>query len=339
MKYCNTLAGALCLLCLSFLRSGTAQDNNRNPDSHKKKKMSHIIIENGSLSITGAGKPLVNYHFGVSYPPAGVDSIFRRSGFIHPLYTPHGQILTRINPPDHHHHYGLWNPWTKVAFRGKTIDFWNLGSKEGTVRFARFIAQTDKAAFSEYKALHEHVIFEKDGTETIPLTEIQTVRVYQPKPTDTAYIMDITIQLNCATNDEVVLKEYRYGGLGWRATEQWDRNNSETLTSEGKTRKDADGSRAKWVILQGVLDNDYGGAVMMSHPGNYNYPEPLRIWPEDMNKRGDVFANFSPTKNMDWHLQPGKEQVLKYRFLIFNGHMTKDTAEAAWQNFISSTKK
>lgn len=297
----------------------------------------NVTKENGNIIIKAAGKPLLDYHYGMSYPPPGIDTVFRRSGFIHPLYAPHGQVLTRINAPDHYHHYGLWNPWTKVLFRGKTIDFWNLASKQGTVRFSKLLSIEDGPVYSEYQVLHEHVIFEKDGTETIPMTEVQTVRVYQPAPNNDYYIMDFTSQLNCATEDEVVLKEYRYGGLGWRATEKWNVDNSETLTSEGKTRKDADGTAARWVIVQGKIDDDYAGAVMMSHPANYNYPEPLRIWPEKMNGRGDVYANFSPTKNKDWHLLPGKNYILKYRFYVFNGHLGKEQAENAWQQFAEPT--
>jgi hypothetical protein len=105
------------------------------------------------------------------------------------------------------------------------------------------------------------------------------------------------------------------------------------LLRKGKTRKDADGSKARWVIVQGKIDADEAGVVMMSHPGNYNYPEPLRIWPENQNGRGDVYANFSPTKDMDWYLQPGKDHVLKYRFLVFNGHVNKEQAENAWQQY------
>jgi hypothetical protein len=124
--------------------------------------------------------------------------------------------------------------------------------------------------------------------------------------------------------------------MGWRATEQWTKENSRVLTSEGKTRKEADGSKARWCIVEGIVDGENAGAVMMSYPSNYNHPEPLRIWPENANRnRGDMFANFSPTKDMDWPLDPGKNYVLKYRFLVFDGAFTKEKAEAAWQDFAS----
>jgi hypothetical protein len=105
------------------------------------------------------------------------------------------------------------------------------------------------------------------------------------------------------------------------------------LTSEGKTRKDADGSTARWCIVEGTVDADHAGVVMMSYPTNYNHPEPLRIWPENQYDRGDMFANFSPTKNKDWLLKQGRDYTLKYRLLVFNGNMTKEKAERAWQNF------
>jgi hypothetical protein len=292
-----------------------------------------VTNDAGSLVISAHRKHLLQYNYKMHYPPAGADSAFKRSGFIHPLWTPHGQALTRINPPDHYHHYGLWNPWTKVLFEGQTVDFWNLKERQGTVRFADLVSVNQGAVYGDYQTLHQHVAFKKDGSEKVAINELQSVRVYQPSAAGDYYLADITIQLNCASGSPVVLKEYRYGGLGWRATADWTRNNSEMLTSEGKTRKEADGSKARWVIVQGSLGQDYGGAVMMSYPVNYNYPEPLRIWPENIMKDGDVYANFSPTKDKDWHLEPGHDYVLKYRFLVFNGRYDQKKAEAAWQYF------
>ena len=76
------------------------------------------------------------YQTAVLYPPAKIDTAYKRSGFIHPLITPSGNILTRVSPPDHYHHVGIWNPWTKVKIGNHVTDFWNLYEKQGTVRFA-----------------------------------------------------------------------------------------------------------------------------------------------------------------------------------------------------------
>jgi len=288
---------------------------------------------NGELTLSSGNRDFLRYNYKTMYPPKGIDTVYKRSGFIHPLWSPHGQELTRINAPDHYHHFGLWNPWTHVYFEGDTVDFWNLKSKLGTVRFAGFVSINKGPVYADYQTLHEHVVFKKNGSKKVAMNELQTVRIYLPEENSDYYIADITIQLNCASESPVKLEEYRYGGLGWRATEKWNKDNSETITSGGRNRKDADGSKARWVIVQGSIDQDYAGAVMMSYPANYNHPEPLRIWPESMNGRGDIFANFSPTKDKDWLLSPGKDYVLKYRFLVFNGKYSKDKAEAAWQSF------
>ncbi|MEO5782439.1 MAG: PmoA family protein [Ginsengibacter sp.] len=299
------------------------------------KNTDHVkaLVDNGFLTISNSSNNLLRYNYKTIYPPKDVDTVYKRSGFIHPLWSPRGQELTRINAPDHYHHWGLWNPWTEVLFEKDTIDFWNLVKKQGTVRFANFVSTASGDVFAGFKALHQHVVFKKDGSEKVAINEVQSVKIYQPANNQNYYIADITIQLNCATESPVLLLEYRYGGLGIRATKEWNKGNSEVITSEGKNRKEADGSTVRWCMVQGAVNNDYAGLVMMSYPTNYNYPEPLRVWPEDMNKRGDVFLNFSPTKNMNWLLTPGKEYLLKYRLLVFNDKFSKEKAEEAWQNF------
>src|SRR5436190_3288382 len=133
------------------------------------------------LTISSGSQKLLTYQFKTVYPPIGIDTNYKRSGFVHPLYAPHGQVLTRIQPPDHYHHYGIWNPWTHTFFEGDTVDFWNLKSHQGTVRFVKFTSQISNQKYAEFTALHEHVVFKKDGSEKVALKEWQTVRVYAPE--------------------------------------------------------------------------------------------------------------------------------------------------------------
>jgi hypothetical protein len=298
----------------------------------KKFEEINATLKDGALTIHSGNKNFLQYWYKTVYPPQGVDTAFKRSAFIHPLWTPHGQVITRIQAPDHYHHYGIWNPWTHVLFEKDTVDFWNIKGRQGTVRFGKFVAINNGPVYSEFKALHEHVAFKnRNGGEKVALNELQTVRVYKPEPNQDYFIVDINIELNCASESPVRILEYRYAGLGWRATEKWNKDNSEVITSEGKNRKESDGSTGKWFIVQGALDNDYGGAVMMSYPANYNHPEPMRIWPENSNQVGEMFAMFAPTKNKDWLLLPGQTYTLKYRFVVFNGRFNKEKAETAWQ--------
>lgn len=289
--------------------------------------------DGGAILIERQGKPLWRYQYATAYPPAGVDSAYQRSGFVHPVYTPHGQILTRIQPPDHYHHYGVWNPWTKLAFEGDTVDCWNLKERQGTVQHIGILSTKQGTDFAEYAVAHDHIQF-KNGQERVMLHEVQTTRVH-PIAND-QYWADITIDLRTATVSPVWIVQYRYAGLGWRTTADWDNQNSTVLTSEGRTRKNADGSTARWCVVQGQLGSDHGGIVMLSHPANYNHPEPLRIWPEDQYQRGDLFAMFAPTKNKDWLLEPNKTYTLRYRFVVFNGKFDAAQAEAAWRTYATA---
>lgn len=303
-------------------------------------KFNQIVTENldGALTMRYDNKNLLRYYYKTVYPPAGIDTAYKRSGFIHPVWTPRGQEITRIQPPDHYHHYGLWNPWTHTLFENDTVDFWNIKGRKGTVRFAKFTSQNAGSVFSEFQALHEHVVFKKDGQEKIALNELQNVRVF--RPAEDYYIVDLSSMFTCATQSPLLLLSYRYGGLGLRATEFWDKTNCEILTSEGKTRANTDGSKAKWCMVQGALPgNDSGGVVILSYQYNYNHPEPLRIWDEKANNgRGDMFVNFSPTKDKDWLLEPGKMYVLKYRLIVFSGKFDAAKAESAWQYFAEPPK-
>lgn len=294
-------------------------------------EMISASLENGGLIIRKGDRPVLNYQYETMYPPSGVDTAYKRSGFIHPLWSPEGKILTTVQPRDHYHHYGIWNPWTHTEFRGDTIDFWNLYQRQGTVRFAGFTEKESGPVYGGFRATQEHVV-DPFGEKTVALNEVWDVRAFNLP--DGKWLWDFTTELNCATSDPVTLLEYRYAGFGFRATEQWTNKNSSVLTSEGNTRKDADGSNAKWCIMKGEVDGSDAGILFMAFPSNYNFPEPLRIWPENANGgRGDMFFNFAPTKDMDWELLPGKTYALRYRMLVFDGDLSAEQAEQTWQAF------
>lgn len=277
------------------------------------------------------GTPLLTYRYTVKPPPAGVDNAYGRAGYIHPLQTLSGNVLTHIQPADHYHHYGLWNPWTRVEYQGKTYDLWNIGDKKGTVRFAGFADIFRDGKRAGFEAIHDHVIFD-DGSETAIIKENWRIAVSQLDAN--RYVLDITSTLRPAAETAVTLKEYRYAGLGFRATPEWTNTNSGVLTSTGKTRKDADGSLERWTVMYGRLGGGEGGVLFLSHPGNYNFPEPVRIWPIDANGgRGDQFFNFSPTKNKDWVLEAGRSYTLRYRLVVFDGSLSAGEAERFWQSF------
>ena len=276
----------------------------------------------------GEAKAL-RYNYGVIPPPESHSSLYSRSGFVHPIWTPKGKVMTRIHPSDHIHHLGFWLPWTKTEFEGRNVDFWNLGDGQGTVRFVRFTSLDSGPVFAQFEAIHEHIDFTTPGGEKVVLHEVWNVRLWNCSGSDkTIWMWDFTTKQSCATDEPLTLLKYRYGGFGFRGTSDWNENNSDYLTSEGKNRTDGNGTRARWCQVYGQTDAGPAGVVFLSHTENHEHPEPMRIWPS-----GDVFFGFCPVVYADWKLMPGNEYVRRYRVLVYDGKLTADEIEKYWQAF------
>ncbi len=279
---------------LWFILNGISAKNSerkyvlkREDQAVEQKHVVSLKKNHKDLNLLVNEKRILNYRYATTFPPDGVDPIFQRSGFIHPLWSPGGEQLTRIQAPDHYHHYGIWGPWTRTHIGDRQVDFWNLADGQGTVKFANFLSEVESAVYSGFKALQQHIDFGGKGPDQIAMNEILDVR-------------------------------------------KWHKDNCTVLTSDNKTRVDADGSFAKWCIVEGESDVPEGrsGILFMSHPGNRMHPEPMRVWPLDAN-------GFVPIRHEEWKLEPNRNYTLKYRMIVFDGKMDAQTAELYWNSFAS----
>lgn len=295
--------------------------------SHVQEQAVRVAKDGAALRILLGKERVLQYNHAPVPPPEGAGAEYARSGFIHPLWSPGGEELTRIHPPDHIHHMGIWNPWTKTLFEGREVDFWNLGEGRGTVRFVQFASTISGPVFGGFRAVHEHVDRSAPGGEKVALNEEWDVRVWNlGAGKKGGWLLDFTTTQCCASSSSILLQKYRYGGLGFRATELWEEGSC--LTSEGKTRKDGHGTRARWCIVSGPTAKGQAGVLFMSNPQNHEHPEPMRIWPE-----GDVFFNFCPVQSGDWTMEPGNDYVLRYRLYVFHGALSPEEADRLWQDF------
>jgi hypothetical protein len=299
------------------------------------------IEDTDYITLLADGKEILKYRKSMIEAPDGTDPLYRKPGaYIHPLLSPSGKVLTRIQPPDHYHHYGIWNPWTLTFFEGRQVDFWNLAAGQGTVRYRETLSTSSGDQFAGFRVSHEHVDFSANDGEKVAMNEIWDVKAFEIEIDDRpVWMLDFIFTLSCATDSLVNLAQYRYGGgIGFRATELWTNKNSSVLTSEGKTRADADASNAKWCMLSGETGPDNtSGLIFMSHTGNQAHPEPMRVWPEsEVGGRGDLFFEFCPIRHEGWIIHPGKEYVLKYRVLVFDGEMDAATAEDLWKDYVQA---
>jgi hypothetical protein len=283
-----------------------------------------------ALILKNDGKNVLQYNYAHVEPPEGVNKAYGRSGFIHPVWSPAENVLTTIQPKDHRHHYGIWNPWTRVVYEGKQYDLWNIGEKRGTVRARAVEGAYSGNVFCGFTASLDHYIF-MPAEEKVIMNELWKVKTWNVR---TGFLWDFESHLHPSTSLPVLLQAYRYAGFGYRATEEWAKENCVMVTSEGKTRQEIDGTTARWIYITGDTKTGRSGLLFLGHPDNNNSPEPLRIWDENANGgRGDAFINFAPTKNKDWELSPNKNYVLRYRLLSYEGEMTSEQANRLWNDF------
>ena len=293
-----------------------------------------VTDDGESLRIQIGDSPVLEYQYVPESVPEGVDEIYSRGGYIHPLWSPAGEVLTRIQPPDHYHHYGIWNPWTRTEFEGREIDFWNLGDGEGTVRANQVVERTRGPIFGGFKAIHNHVDFTAPSGEKVPLKEEWKIKTWNVDPNQERWLVDVTSVLHPATSEPLTIKAYRYQGFSLRATEKWNDETATILTSEGYDKSNANATRARWIDVNGTSKAGTSGILFMTNPANHNYPERLRIWPTGANEgKENVYINFNPAQEQDWVLRPGNSYALKYRMMVYDGKIDEEEANRYWRDF------
>jgi Methane oxygenase PmoA len=266
-------------------------------------------------------------------PRPDIKPIFKRAGYIHPVRTPTGRVVTDDYPPNHVHHHGIWAAWTKTVFQGRTPDFWNMGSGTGTVEFESVLDTWSGRTQAGFRSRHRYVDLSAP-TPTTVLTEIWEVALYAIGQGKTPYRMfDLLSTQEMVVPAPLVLPQYHYGGVGFRGARAWDGvAHTIFLTSEGKDRSNGHGTRARWCYIGGIVDQARAGLVIMSHPQNSRAPQPMRIHPTE------PFFNWAPMQLGQMDITPGQPYTARYRFIVFDGPPDVATIERLWHDYAEPVK-
>lgn len=282
-----------------------------------------------TITISDSGTPVLVYHKAEMPPPEGSDPAYRRSGFIHPLHAPSGDVVTSIHAEDHIHHMGLWHAWVKTKHRDREIDFWNLRKGQGTVRFDSVLRTTAAEGRVSFTARQQQAILPHKGhAEEVVLEEDFEVTVHAA---DEVHLVDYNITQTNVTDAPLEMPAYRYGGgLAYRAPLNWGQPNDAYITSEGLDRTEGHATRGRWCAMHGPTAHGESTVVIMNHPSNHDAPQRMRIWPEEGKW---VFFNYVPAQEFDWVVEPGESIQLNYRLVVFDGRPTTAEIEKHWQEY------
>lgn len=291
-----------------------------------------VAPEKGELKLSVGGQPVFYYHMDRdALPRADIKPELVRAGYIHPVFSPTGQLVSDDYPSNHAHHHGIWTPWTKTSFQGRSPDFWNMGTKTGAEEFVALERTWNGPVHGGFQAKLKMVDLSAPSP-VVALNETWLVTLYDVsgagKP---ARMFDLVTTQTCATNDPLILPEYTYGGFGFRAAWAWNGPGAAArfLTSEGGTDRVKDNNaRARWVFLGGPLkDGAFAGTTTLGHPDNFRAPQPARLHPNM------PYFSFAPQILGEFRIEPGTPYVARFRFVVTDGEPDKALLEAYWQGY------
>lgn len=286
-----------------------------------------------TISVSVDGKPLLVYQKSIKESPAGIDPIYRRSGYIHSIKNPAGQLLSGDFCADHAHQHALFFAWRQVSFEGRQTDFWDQKSDRGRTlhESVEAVQSGDDTGTFTVRLLHEDRTA-AEGPKTI-IRETWTVTVYDRGENEDAFVFDLELAQTNVTESPIIIEKYHYGGMALRGSSQWLASETDAagfMTNEGKSREAANHSRPNWVDMFGPIDGKIGGIAVLSHPGNFRHPQSVRLHPSK------PYFSFSPMVESEFEIAPGKTYRARYRYVAHNGAANAKRIDAEWQAFAES---
>lgn len=306
------------------------------------------------VDITIDGKPFTSY----IWPEV------LKKPVLFPLRSAKGVVVTRGYPlesrknerVDHPHHVGLWLNHGDV----NGLDFWNnsdqirgdRAAKMGTILHRRIVDAKGGNDHGDLTVETEWVT-----PEGKPLLKEQTHFAF--RGTASSRTIDRTTTLT-ALSERVVFKDNKEAFFGMRVARELELpyDKAEVLTdetgkpapkpvkdntgvsgmytsSEGKTGDAVWGTRARWMMLTGTIQNNPVTVAILDNPKNPNFPT---FW----HARGYGLFAANPLgekvlpegkKDFDLTLEPGKSATFTYRVVILDGQAQPQDVEKAYKEF------
>ncbi|XOV94779.1 MAG: PmoA family protein [Bacteroidota bacterium] len=297
---------------------------------------SEVVIsqKNGQLTVHVDNRSVLTYQMETIYPPEGFPQYYQRGGYIHPAYSPGGEIITDGFPLGHMHQHGIFFAWVNTLFQGRDTDFWNQQDETGTVLFDSLISVVQGPVYGEFVSSQTAVAF--NGQDTIKvLAERWNVKVYNVAD---YFVWDIQVQQENISDEVLQILPYHYGGMAFRGSSQWNDTTAVAgvelagpgqggfLTSDGYGRK-GNHTNPAWVSMFGAVDGSPVNLTVMGSDQNYRVPQYVRIHPTM------PYFCFTPVVEYGFDFNPGDIYKATYRVFTFEGDPDVSTLNSLWKQY------
>jgi hypothetical protein len=286
-----------------------------------------------------------------------------------PLRTASGTVITRGYPleprpgerTDHPHHVGYWLNYEDV----NGVDFWNNSTalpadqqaKMGRIVHRRIVKTRNGADQGELEVEMDWIM-----PDNQPILHETADFIFRAGPG--LRIVD-RISTLTALDKPVVFKDAKDGMLGLRVRRELEQPSTDAVTytdasgrpttvkamntngvtglytsSEGKTGDAVWGTRGRWTMLTGKVDQEDITLVLLDNPLNVGFPTYWHARGYGLfaaNPLGQaVFSNGK--ENLNFTIQPKQSVTFRYRLAILDNKATPDQVEALYRQFVDEVK-
>ncbi|NND32182.1 MAG: hypothetical protein HKN76_06280 [Saprospiraceae bacterium] len=259
---------------------------------------------------------ILRYAISTQFPADSLPLYYRRSGFIHPITTRQGAVITDDFPEGHVHQHGMFHAWTRTFIQDTLIDFWNQHAQLGEIRHDSVLSVVNGPVFSSFSVSLDYLAYLRDDTLKVS-NEIWNFKIY---PLAEHYLMDWEIQHTWLGPDSLTIDEYHYGGTAFRGSSEWNLPEGayDSLvfveTNLHSSHLESNHSRPEWITMYGLTDaNQYAGITFIPSRKNFRYPQPVRVHPTM------PYFCFAPMVLGKFVLQPYDVYKSNCRMLVFDG--------------------
>lgn len=294
------------------------------------------------VTIQQSEKLILSYRKQAPTVPDGIDPVYSRSGFLHPVASPAGHVVTAMYPFDHAHQDGVFTAWVKTTWHDREIDFWNLAGGTGQVlhqRIVRTFQEEDGVGF-ECDLIHQAV---KDPVVDV-LRERWRIKAFQTDGSHHRFDLETT--QSALTDKPLLIQKYHYGGLALRGPVTWltekdsdvqksgdqpnraaRRDPGEFLNDHGSDRIRGNHEHTRWVALTGRMDGHAVTITVLCHRDNFRAPQAARIHPTK------PYFVFSPCVDDEFLIDREHPFRGKYRYLITDAAPDSQWLDEQWEQW------
>ncbi len=294
--------------------------------------------DTGLAQIFDRFTPVLTYQHGTNAPGPVLDRIhpdnrkyaIARSDYLHPLFGPEGESLTRDWSIDHPHHRGIYWAWPEVDCAGVRGDLHALqrifANPIGTIQAIDGSERAEMIAESVW--VLDHPV---GGTNVSPhapvLLERVLIRASTPDPDTRGRAVDLFLRFQSLGETVVIARREtdKYGGLNIRLAPIRNQILRPHTDPAGTAHP------AAWAQISGIFEGATKPAtlVILQHSQNPQYPGDWVQYP-DLNWLQPTF----PAAHARYTIDPSHPLTLAYRFWIRPGDaVTDDDARRLWEDF------